>query len=295
MEEFLVQSLSAATKGELVDLFETEMADFGVRYYAYHVIARDFRKQDLLSSLRCHRVPSGWLERYIEKDYVRIDPIQLAAAQRSLPFYWDEISATDGLIEAQSEFFISLRDAGFGAGISVPVFARPGTFAYFCFGSGRESFSLSQVDIVRVQMICYLMHARFDQLIGERPCPKLSKRETEVLTLLAAGRSNPEIARQLEISHHTVDTLVKRCFIKLDAKSRLEAGLLAAARGLAMIASPCLHEASRACSCSLHDCETSSCGLAPGHMQSAPPPPHRSENRRIGVGDQPHNPRAARK
>lgn len=295
MDKFLVSTLSAENKSELVELFEKEIADFGAKYYAYHVIARDFREQDLLSSLRCHRVPGGWLERYVERDYVRIDPIQLAAAQRSAPFYWDEISDSDGLIETQSEFFAALQDAGFGTGVSVPVFSRPGTFAYFCFGSGCESFALSQVDIVRLQMICYLMHGRFDQLIAEPPCPKLSKRETEVLTLLAAGRSNPEIARHLGISHHTVDTLVKRCFIKLGAKSRLEAGLLAAARGLAMIAALCHLEASGDCSGHLHDCETSSCGLELGRKRPPSLSPRRLDNVRDGEGGRLLDPRLARK
>lgn len=261
MDKFLEDSLSAASTHDLVELFESMVATVGFRYYAYHFLTRDFRKLEFDSSLRCYNLPNGWLELYVKRNYFRIDPIQLAAAQRSTPFYWEEVRTLDTQLQAQCEFFQALDAAGFGVGLSVPVFSKPGTFAYFCFGSGTDVFSLPQADLLRLQMICFLMHQRYDQLSNGHPRPALSKRETEVLTLLAAGRSNPEIAQHLRISIHTVDTLVKRCFVKLDAKSRLEAGLLAAARGIAVIASPCPAEAGRTCTCPVIDGCSASCSL----------------------------------
>jgi non-specific serine/threonine protein kinase len=60
----------------------------------------------------------------------------------------------------------------------------------------------------------------------------LSPREQEVLRLLAAGRSNPEIADALFISRGTVKTHVANILGKLDAGSRLEAVIAARRRGL---------------------------------------------------------------
>ena len=51
----------------------------------------------------------------------------------------------------------------------------------------------------------------------------ISGREREVLELLAAGRSNKEIARQLEVSPNTVKTHVARLFEPLQAKRRTDA------------------------------------------------------------------------
>lgn len=51
----------------------------------------------------------------------------------------------------------------------------------------------------------------------------LTKRETEVLQLLAASKSNKEIAAELYISEETVKSHVKSIFRKLDFKSRTEA------------------------------------------------------------------------
>jgi DNA-binding NarL/FixJ family response regulator len=51
----------------------------------------------------------------------------------------------------------------------------------------------------------------------------ISGREREVLALLAAGRSNKEIARQLELSPNTVKTHISKLFEKLSVRRRTEA------------------------------------------------------------------------
>jgi DNA-binding CsgD family transcriptional regulator len=51
----------------------------------------------------------------------------------------------------------------------------------------------------------------------------ISPRELEVLHEIAAGRSNKEIAAQLNVSPHTVKTHVAQLFEKLDAKRRADA------------------------------------------------------------------------
>ena len=52
---------------------------------------------------------------------------------------------------------------------------------------------------------------------------KISKRELEVLTLMAYGLSNQEIAEQLFVSLNTIKTHNAKLFEKLDAKRRTQA------------------------------------------------------------------------
>jgi DNA-binding CsgD family transcriptional regulator len=61
----------------------------------------------------------------------------------------------------------------------------------------------------------------------------ISERELEVLELLAAGQSNKEIARRLDVSPNTVKTHVTKLFEKLEARRRTEA--IVRARELGMI------------------------------------------------------------
>jgi DNA-binding CsgD family transcriptional regulator len=60
----------------------------------------------------------------------------------------------------------------------------------------------------------------------------ITGREYDVLRLLAAGRSNKQIARQLDVSPNTVKTHVARLFGKLKAARRTEAILIARELGL---------------------------------------------------------------
>jgi non-specific serine/threonine protein kinase len=72
-----------------------------------------------------------------------------------------------------------------------------------------------------------------------KPSP-LTRREREVITLIARGLGNREIAQALVITPRTVDTHVMNIFAKLDLHSRAQAAVWASEHGL-------LPEASRHC------------------------------------------------
>ncbi|MET0780097.1 MAG: response regulator transcription factor, partial [Microbacterium sp.] len=61
----------------------------------------------------------------------------------------------------------------------------------------------------------------------------LTEREVEVLRLVAQARSNAEIARELFIGEATVKTHVSNVLLKLGARDRVHAAVLAHQHGLA--------------------------------------------------------------
>jgi DNA-binding CsgD family transcriptional regulator len=63
----------------------------------------------------------------------------------------------------------------------------------------------------------------FDGNLNARSSLGISPRELDILKELAAGRSNKEIAQNLNVSPNTVKTHVARLFEKLGAKRRTEA------------------------------------------------------------------------
>ena len=60
----------------------------------------------------------------------------------------------------------------------------------------------------------------------------LSERELEVLSLLATGLTNAEIAERLHLSKGTVQNYVSALFVKLDVTDRTQAAVLALRHGL---------------------------------------------------------------
>ena len=74
--------------------------------------------------------------------------------------------------------------------------------------------------------------AEADGPVVHRDLSALTPRELEVLTMLARGLSNTELAAALTLSEATVKTHVARIFSKLDLRDRAQAVILAYETGL---------------------------------------------------------------
>lgn len=74
--------------------------------------------------------------------------------------------------------------------------------------------------------------ARLVREIKEPVTEQLTARETELLRLVALGKANKEVARELRISDETVKTHLSNIFSKLGVRSRTQAALHAAKLGL---------------------------------------------------------------
>jgi len=90
-------------------------------------------------------------------------------------------------------------------------------------GASPERFA-AVLDSVSRGMVCYP-----GEWLNEQPSAQamvsLSERQREVLKLLAAGESNKEIGRNLNISAATVKAHLETLFRRLDVKNRTQAAM----------------------------------------------------------------------
>ncbi|MET7653060.1 MULTISPECIES: response regulator transcription factor [unclassified Streptomyces] len=93
-------------------------------------------------------------------------------------------------------------------------------------------------DALLAPVITRKLIAEFSRLDGRPRAPlkervgDLTERETEVLTLIAQGLSNAEIADHLFVAEQTVKTHVGRILMKLGLRDRTQAAVLAYESGL---------------------------------------------------------------
>lgn len=103
--------------------------------------------------------------------------------------------------------------------------------------SGEDDAAMMELDAARkvfVSLGATPEARKAAQLLGERAhAGDLSDREVEVLRLVAAGKSNKEIAAKLLISERTVARHLSNIFVKLDVPSRAGAAAFALRKGLA--------------------------------------------------------------
>ncbi|MFJ3037610.1 response regulator [Streptomyces tendae] len=84
------------------------------------------------------------------------------------------------------------------------------------------------------RVISEFVHARASRLPAHS-AGELTAREAEVLTLIARGLSNAEIAGRLTITDHTVKTHINRLFAKLELRDRAQAVIVAYEWGLVQV------------------------------------------------------------
>jgi DNA-binding NarL/FixJ family response regulator len=142
------------------------------------------------------------------------DPAAALAALRRAAQAWQQLEAPYDAARTRALIAIACRALGDDEAVALELAAA------------RDAFERlgAAPDIARVDAI---MGGGTEEARG------LTTRELEVLRLLAAGRSNRQIASALVISEHTVARHVQNIFRKLDVSSRAAAGAYAFQHDLA--------------------------------------------------------------
>lgn len=178
--------------------------------------------------------PDSWVCQYLEAELFLCDPIPQIAAITSRPFLWSDAPKLMRLTPEAENYIQLLKQSGLGDGLAMQVFGPNMRNAYVGLGFGGENPNLTPEEIFELQCAVQIAHIRYCELTEHRQAKpgELTPREIEILQWIARGKSNSVIAEILGISRHTVDTLTRRIFDKLDVSDRTTAAIRGLGAGL---------------------------------------------------------------
>jgi len=152
------------------------------------------------------------------------DPLMYAAMTLGTPVHFLSINESLHFSENSSAVIDIMRANGFKDGVTTPVFAKPGAFAYFAAAFREERHDMTEAEMRLIKIVFSEYYFRYRELTRIQQSV-LSNRERQVLVAIVNNKSNSEIATLMNVSEHTVGTYVRRCFDKLDVNSRTQAVL----------------------------------------------------------------------
>ncbi len=162
--------------------------------------------------------PASWVQRYLLRNYVEIDPVVQRGFNSAFPFYWDELK----IVSSQEvEFFQDAMAHNTGmSGFSIPLCDKANRRALFSLSSEYPPQLLrKKLNGIIPELIeaAGFIHQKViaDTFFGEPSGVSLSPREIECLSWVACGKDSTSISIILGLSDHTVRDYLKSARFKL--------------------------------------------------------------------------------
>ena len=232
LENFLEGLGHAATLEDLQKATEALRGYFDIAHVVYHWV------NSIGERFGAGTYSQEWVDRYVERDYLRMDPVILGSFQRFHPVNWKDL---DWSSKAAKAFLLESISYGVGnQGLSIPVRGPNGQFALFtvnhsCSDEDWADFrDQHQRDLILISHQMNEKALEFDTGF-DLTKPSLSPRELSAMTLLAKGFSRSQAASNLAISEHTLRVYVEGARHKLGALNTTHAVARALSQGLIVV------------------------------------------------------------
>ncbi len=219
---FEEQASRCGSDGDLRRLLDETARELGFRYFAllHHASLRCGSG----AAIRIDNYPEEWEHELLTGDLVADDPVHHASMRTNVGFLWSDLGSLLSLSRRQQRILHRSGRFGIGEGFTVPanVPGEPSGSCSFAMLRGRR---LPENRLMCVELIG--SHAfRAARRIHDYPArgshPHLSRRELECLRLLAAGKTDWEIAAILGLSAETAHQYVKHARAVYDVVSRTQ-------------------------------------------------------------------------
>ncbi len=209
---------------------------FDALIYDYTPVPYDLDGELMLPSLlKLRNISEDMREYWFDREYFRIDPVQLLAMRTTTPFFWNyDLKAGTAinqfLDERSAPVSRYLHERDMSCGVTVPVHLPRGDCATVTgvrFGAGRDFHRDADRHMAEFSLLAHVFHevafAAFDKTARTGTRTHLTERERECLRHSAEGLSAKEISRIIGRSVPTVVMHLNAAAKKLGAKNRTQA------------------------------------------------------------------------
>lgn len=223
----------ANTLEDLQDITKLLRDYYGVRHVVYHWVNSKGER------FGAGTYSTEWVDRYLEKDYLRMDPVIFGCFQRFHPVNWKQL---DWSGKAAAAFMKEAIAFGVGnQGYTIPVRGPSGQFALFTLSHSTSDDEWDKFIRSNARYLMIMAHEfnkkalEFENGSDEMPRPGLSPREIAAMTYLAKGFSRAQAADELKISEHTLRVYIEAARHKLGAVNTTHAVARATSSGLIVV------------------------------------------------------------
>ncbi len=180
----------------------------------------------------------AWVDRYLERDYLRMDPVIIGCLQRFDPVDWKELDWSSRAARAMRKEAVEF---GVGnQGYTIPIRGPAGQFALFTTSDRCEDADWArfirdcQRDLILTAHEFNRKALEFEREI-DTAMPALSPRELAAMTYIARGMNRAQAAAEMDISEHTLRVYIEAARHKLGALNTTHAVARALSRGLILV------------------------------------------------------------
>jgi DNA-binding CsgD family transcriptional regulator len=222
------------TSAEVLARCSLEFFNFGAVRFSYHQAPAHHKQTAANANMQSCGFDKEWLRLYNDPAFRSRDPVTDYVMAKGKPMAWRDVLTEQRLSPEQQSFIQTFERYHPIDGIGIPLYGPYCTDGFCTVSIGRPLASSDYQKISDFRRLALAGHTRIAVIEGEKKkaAYALSKREAEVLRLMAKGNSNKEIAQSMKLSPASIDTYVRRIFSKLETNDRVEASLRGVSYGL---------------------------------------------------------------
>ncbi len=232
--ESLVNSLQKATSPEHIQTATETLRDIlKVRHVVYHWV------NALGERYGAGTYSTEWIDNYLEKNYLRLDPVIFGCFQRFTPVIWKDL---DWSSRPSKAMFADALAHGLGnQGYTVPIRGPNGQFALLTINNQcdddtwRVFVDSNARDLMVIGHELNKKALEFEQVGQGARMPALSPQELRAMTHLAKGKNRAQAAKEMGISEHTLRVYIESSRHKLGALNTTHAVARALSEGIILV------------------------------------------------------------